>query len=235
MSQTDNFYEFVPADAAILDIPRHVAESGGRTEARKLYRRAMKPLMDVLLTLAAMPIILPVIVICSLLVMMDGRAPFFRQKRIGRDGRVFSMWKLRTMVPDAEKRLDEYLAANPEAKAEWDEKQKLEHDPRITSVGHFLRRSSLDEFPQFFNVLAGDMSLVGPRPMMVGQDELYPGTAYYRLRPGLTGPWQVSDRNASSFADRAWFDEAYLENVSLRTDCRLIAATVGAVAKGTGC
>lgn len=235
MYQQDQFYEYVPADASVLRLPEHGAQSQGRREIRRAYRHVAKPLLDFFVTLAALPIILPVVLICCALVMMDGRAPFFRQKRVGLHGREFTMWKLRTMVPDAEERLEEYLEANPEARAEWDLHQKLEHDPRITHVGQFLRRSSLDEFPQFFNVLTGDMSLVGPRPMMVGQEDLYPGESYYHLRPGLTGPWQVSDRNASSFADRAWFDEAYLESISLRTDCRLIAATVGTVAKGTGC
>lgn len=235
MANNDPYYEFVPADAAILSRTDYWDWFDERENARRAYRRAFKPAIDMLLTLLAMPIILPVVLICSAVVMTDGKSPLFRQRRIGRHGNEFMLWKLRTMVPDAEQRLAEHLDANPEARKEWDLHQKLEDDPRVTHVGQFLRRTSLDEFPQFFNVLTGDMSLVGPRPMMVGQDELYPGNAYYRLRPGLTGPWQVSDRNASSFADRARFDDAYLQDVSLRTDCRLLAATVGTVAKGTGC
>ncbi|MFN6978425.1 MAG: sugar transferase, partial [Gemmobacter sp.] len=119
--------------------------------------------------------------------------------------------------------------------AEWDRTQKLRHDPRITPLGHLLRRSSLDELPQLWNVLTGDMSLIGPRPMMVDQKPLYPGRAYYALRPGISGPWQVSDRNATAFADRAGYDERYFRDLSLGTDLRLILATFGAVARGTGC
>ena len=106
---------------------------------------------------------------------------------------------------------------------------------RGSPAGRFLRRSSLDELPQLWNVLAGDMSLVGPRSMMPCQQALYPGEAYYRLRPGLTGPWQVSDRHASAFADRARFDRDYEQALSLATDLRILAATLRAVLRGTGC
>jgi lipopolysaccharide/colanic/teichoic acid biosynthesis glycosyltransferase len=139
------------------------------------------------------------------------------------------------MVPGAEARLAAHLAADPAARAEWDRSQKLREDPRVTPLGRLLRRSSLDELPQLWNVLAGDMSLVGPRPMMPCQQALYPGEAYYRLRPGLTGPWQVSDRHASAFADRARFDRDYEQALSLATDLRILAATLRAVLRGTGC
>ena len=122
------------------------------------------------------------------------------------------------MVIDADQRLAAHLAADPALRAEWDETQKLKNDPRITAVGRLLRKTSLDELPQLWNVLKGDMSLVGPRPMMPEQRALYPGRAYYSMRPGLTGPWQVSDRNETSFAGRAEFDAAYARRMSLRTD-----------------
>jgi exopolysaccharide production protein ExoY len=138
------------------------------------------------------------------------------------------------MVCDAETRLAEHLARSPEAQAEWDHTQKLKCDPRITVFGNFLRKTSLDELPQLWNVLKGDMSLVGPRPMMAGQQGLYPGLAYYALRPGITGSWQVSDRNASSFAARADFDNAYEETLSFMGDLHILAATVGVVLRGTG-
>jgi lipopolysaccharide/colanic/teichoic acid biosynthesis glycosyltransferase len=139
------------------------------------------------------------------------------------------------MVPDAEERLAAHLEAHPAAAAEWGRTQKLRQDPRVTRLGRFLRRSSLDELPQLFNVLTGDMSLIGPRPMMVDQAPLYPGRAYYALRPGISGPWQVSERNATSFADRARFDDRYDRDLSLLTDLRLILATFRAVLRGTGC
>ena len=118
--------------------------------------------------------------------------------------------------------------------AEWTSKQKLSNDPRITKFGRILRRTSADELPQLINVLTGDMSLVGPRPMMPSQQALYPGHAYYRLRPGLTGSWQVSERNASTFADRAKYDDSYEQDLSFGTDLGIIARTVGVVLRCTG-
>jgi lipopolysaccharide/colanic/teichoic acid biosynthesis glycosyltransferase len=145
------------------------------------------------------------------------------------------MWKLRSMVPNADQMLEGYLAANPAARSEWDLTQKLRHDPRITKVGHIIRKSSIDELPQLWNVLKGDMSIVGPRPMMVDQQKIYPGTAYYALRPGITGFWQTSVRNESSFADRAQFDTDYLRQMSFLTDFRVMLRTVRVVVNGTGC
>jgi lipopolysaccharide/colanic/teichoic acid biosynthesis glycosyltransferase len=138
------------------------------------------------------------------------------------------------MVPNAEERLQEFLAKNEAARREWDAYQKLAHDPRITEFGQFLRKSSLDELPQLWNVLVGDMSLVGPRPMMLDQQDLYPGTAYYALRPGLTGTWQISDRNQSTFAQRAEFDADYERNLSFVKDLKILLSTVGVVLRATG-
>ena len=112
--------------------------------------------------------------------------------------------------------------------------QKLKNDPRITPLGRFLRRTSLDELPQLWNVLMGDMSIVGPRPMMCNQRALYPGTEYYVMRPGITGFWQTSARNESSFHERAGFDQAYYRAVSLRTDLAIIWRTFSVVLRGTG-
>ena len=136
---------------------------------------------------------------------------------------------------DADDRLAEYLAANPNARAEWNLRQKLTHDPRITAFGAVLRRTSLDELPQLWNVLRGDMSLVGPRPMMETQRTQYPGTAYYRLRPGLTGPWQIGARHLTTFADRSIFDDQYENRHGLVYDVTILLRTVRVVASGTGC
>jgi lipopolysaccharide/colanic/teichoic acid biosynthesis glycosyltransferase len=198
------------------------------------YRNGIKRGLDILLILLSLPVVLPVVGLLALMVMRDGHAPFYTQARVGVGGHIFRFWKLRSMVCDADERLSEYLDADPGARAEWDHSQKLKADPRITRFGNFLRKSSLDELPQLWNVLKGDMSLVGPRPMMDGQQVLYPGSAYYALRPGITGPWQVSDRNASSFAARADFDSAYEETLSFAGDLRILAATFGAVVRGTG-
>ncbi|NPD13873.1 sugar transferase [Xinfangfangia sp. D13-10-4-6] len=200
-----------------------------------LYRNFFKRALDILAILAAVPIILPMVLMLAIMVARDGGRPFYTQMRVGRGGRPFRMWKLRSMVIDADQRLEAWLAANPEARAEWDSTQKLRHDPRITPFGHFLRRSSLDELPQLWNVFIGDMSLVGPRPMMLSQREIYPGTAYYALRPGVTGYWQTAGRNRTTFEARAEFDAIYEEQLSLKSDLTILARTVGVVLRGTGC
>jgi exopolysaccharide production protein ExoY len=201
---------------------------------RGLYRRVLKRWLDVALILLAAPFVLPAVLLLAFLVRRDGGPAFYVQDRVGRDGRVFRLWKLRTMVVDADRRLAEHLAASPALRAEWEERQKLRADPRITRIGRLLRKTSLDELPQLWNVLKGDMSLVGPRPMLPEQRALYPGRAYYRLRPGLTGPWQVSDRNATSFAGRAEFDADYARRMSLPTDLSIMAMTVWVMLRGTG-
>ena len=154
-----------------------------------LYRSIFKRGIDVLAVLLSLPVILPLLGILALAISLDGHSPFYRQKRLGRNGRIFTLWKLRSMVAGAEAQLEAHLSADPAARAEWTLTQKLKKDPRITGIGRVLRKSSADELPQLWNVLRGDMSLVGPRPMMPDQAQLYPGTAYYALRPGITGSW----------------------------------------------
>ena len=200
-----------------------------------VYRTIFKRALDVALIAVSLPFVAPFLLLLSIAIyLQDGSSPFFLQERIGKDGKRFKMWKFRTMVPNAEAKLEAYLDANPEAREEWETKQKLSFDPRCTKVGKILRKSSMDELPQLWNVLKGDMSLVGPRPMMSAQQALYPGHGYYRLRPGMTGSWQVSERNESSFAQRASYDDAYDQSVSFTGDVRIIAQTVGVVLKGTG-
>ncbi|MHA6692446.1 sugar transferase [Devosia sp. A449] len=193
-----------------------------------------KRLIDIVLVLVGGAMILPLVLILALLVRLDGGPAFYRQPRIGRHGRVFILWKLRSMVQDADQALRAYLDKNPAEKAEWDKHQKLRRDPRLTRFGPILRRYSLDELPQLWNVLIGDMSLVGPRPMLPQQRLLYDGMAYYDLRPGLTGLWQVSERNSCSFAERARYDELYGCSISAATDFRTIVKTFGVVLGGTG-
>lgn len=198
------------------------------------YSRVLKRFLDCCFVLAAAPIVLPVVVILAFFVALDGGNPFYAQIRIGRNGRIFRMWKLRTMVVDADKRLQSYLAENPEALAQWNSTQKLKNDPRITPVGKLLRKTSLDEFPQFLNVLNGSMSLVGPRPMMVGQRHMYQGSSYYSLRPGITGLWQISERNESEFAARVRYDDDYRKKLSFRTDSKILLSTVAVMCRATG-
>lgn len=199
-----------------------------------LYRDVGKRALDLVLCILVAPFAFLLIGAMALLVARDGGQPFYTQDRVGLNGRIYRMWKLRSMVRDADAKLEAYLAENTNARAEWDMNQKLKSDPRVTRLGAFLRRASLDELPQLWNVVRGDMSLVGPRPMMPEQEILYPGNDYYDLRPGITGSWQVSDRNESSFADRATFDASYNREVSLGEDVRILAATVRVVLKATG-
>ncbi len=200
-----------------------------------LYRNFLKRPLDVLLVLLASPVIVPVILFLALLVSREGGRPFYSQERVGRDGRIYRIWKLRSMVTDADEVLPAYLDQNPEARREWQETQKLKDDPRITRIGQFLRRCSLDELPQLWNVVRGDMSLVGPRPMMPSQQELYEGQGYYHLRPGITGYWQVAGRNQTSFSARALYDDVYDRNLSFTNDLGILVQTVGVVMRATGC
>jgi exopolysaccharide production protein ExoY len=155
------------------------------TNSGGLYRRFAKRLFDILFVLLAAPVVLPLVAVLALVICRDGGPAFYVQPRVGRGGRLFRCWKLRSMVPNAEAELAAHLERHLEARQEWAVYQKLKDDPRITPIGRIIRKTSLDELPQFWNVLRGDMSLVGPRPMMLDQSPLYLGDAYFRLRPGL--------------------------------------------------
>ena len=198
------------------------------------YRCLGKRVFDVVVVLMSLPFACLVIGGIAACIALSGGAPFYTQDRVGRNGAFYRLWKLRTMVVDADQRLQQHLESDPAARLEWDSTQKLRDDPRVTRIGRFLRAASLDELPQLWNVLRGDMSLIGPRPMMPCQIPLYPGTAYYHLRPGISGSWQVSARNASTFSERAVFDAEYDRKVCLREDLRILAATVRVVLRRTG-
>lgn len=193
-----------------------------------------KRVLDIGLVVLTAPISLTLIILSAVLVMMDGGSAFYFQARVGRGGRVFRMIKLRTMRANAEQHLSEILMNDPRAAIEWQQTQKLRRDPRVTLVGRALRKTSLDELPQLWNVVIGDMSLVGPRPILQEQAILYPGSAYFGLRPGLTGPWQVFGRNDESFAARAKYDAMYVRELGLLSDLSLIGRTFGVVLWGTG-
>lgn len=218
------------------EVAGDLAEAVAVVHPSGAYRNALKRLFDIVFVFAAGIVILPVVVMVSMIIIaLDGHSPLFFQQRVGKGGRTFWMVKLRSMVPDADRRLAAYLKVNATARAEWQRDQKLRDDPRITRIGRFIRKTSLDELPQFWNVLCGDMSVVGPRPMMPAQRDLYPGQAYYRMRPGVTGYWQVGDRHNTSFAARARFDAEYFRDISFPTDMRVILRTLAVVVRGTGC
>jgi Undecaprenyl-phosphate galactose phosphotransferase WbaP len=175
---------------------------------------------------------MPLFLILALAIKLSSKGPvFFGHLRYGRDGKVFRALKFRTMVPNADKVLEEHLQRHPELRREWERDHKLKEDPRITGVGRWLRRYSLDELPQLINILAGHMSLVGPRPIVKSEIARYANSydLYTRVTPGLTGLWQVSGRNNTTYGERVAFDEYYIRNWSVWMDVYILARTFQAV------
>jgi exopolysaccharide production protein ExoY len=222
---------------------RHVASalSGAPDVASSSFVRpiggASKRTFDIVAGLLAAIISSPLFLACYFLVLANsGRPVLFRHRRIGFAGREFTCLKFRTMAADAEQKLQEHLAANPDAAREWINNQKLQDDPRVTRIGKIMRRTSLDELPQLFNILKGEMSLVGPRPIVVEESGKYQEHFYVYAsgRPGLTGLWQVKGRNETTYADRVAFDVEYMHNWSLRRDAAIVLMTVKRVLQGRG-
>lgn len=198
------------------------------------YINYVKRFVDIAVILGSAPITVLVTFLMIVLVKRDGGSAFYGQDRIGKNGERFVCWKLRSMVSDADAKLEDHLASNPAARQEWNEFQKLRIDPRVTPIGRFLRRSSLDELPQLWCVLKGEMSIVGPRPFLPQQQSLYGGKIYYQMRPGITGLWQVSDHNDTNFAARVGFDDDYAQKASLWMDLKIMFKTVLVMARGGG-
>ena len=195
-----------------------------------------KRVVDFLLSACVLLILAPLMLLAALAVMSSGGPVFFTQARVGKDGRRFNCYKFRSMVPGAENLLPELLKENAALRAEWERSQKLRRDPRITRVGAFLRKTSIDELPQLWNVLRGDMSLIGPRPIMLHQLPLYGSQAvcYTAMRPGITGLWQVTARGDSDFNRRIELDCEYVRSFSPATDLRILMRTVWVVLAGVG-
>lgn len=198
----------------------------------------LKRCLDVVLSAAFLVCAAPLMATLAILVRLSSEGPIlFGQERVGRGGRPFKVWKFRTMVCNAEAVLAEYLESNPAMKSEWESDHKLRHDPRVTVVGRFLRKTSLDELPQLWNVLVGEMSLVGPRPIVddVRYDRTYiedfPDVfdSYQQVRPGVTGLWQVSGRNLTTYEERVAFDRYYVANWSLALDFYILLRTAKTV------
>ena len=199
------------------------------------YAAFGKRAADIVLSLAILILAAPVLAVLAAALWLENGKVFYVQVRLGKDGRRFRMWKLRSMVDNADQLLDSYLARDPALRREWELTQKLKRDPRITRVGRFIRMTSLDEVPQIFNVLTGDMSIVGPRPMLPEQLPMYdnPG-AYFAVRPGITGLWQVEARNESAFALRSLYDSLYVSRFSAMQDLRIMLRTFSAMVRATG-
>ncbi len=199
--------------------------------------RMVKTLMDYLLVISGGIICLPVIAAISILIKLTSAGPvFYSQSRIGKGHRTFRAWKFRTMVVNADEVLQAYLDSDPELREEWERDHKLKNDPRVTSVGRWLRKTSLDELPQIWNVLRGDMSLVGPRPIVTDEISKYGDwfELYKKVTPGITGLWQISGRNNTTYDMRVAFDSYYVLNWSPWLDLYILARTIKVVFRHEG-
>ena len=209
------------------------------TRSSRTLRLVAKRVLDVVAAGSALILLAPFFLILIRLVARDGGSAFYAQRRVGFQGREFRCFKFRTMVPNAEHRLKALLDADAALREEYERYWKLNDDPRITKIGRFLRRTSLDELPQFINVLTGEMSLVGPRPRSVSEvafmESRFTLASHYRhVKPGITGPWQVSGRNQLTLAEKAVLDAGYAHGWTLLGDLKLIFITCGVVLKGQG-
>lgn len=206
-------------------------------ETRRKPRQTLKRVLDILICGTAMPLILPLCFLLALLIRLDSKGPaIYRHERIGRNGKPFAIYKFRTMVKNADAALAECLARDPELAREWAENHKLKNDPRLTRTGHFLRKTSLDELPQILNILKGEMTLVGPRPIVSAEKAKYGRyfDEYCESRPGLTGLWQTSGRNNTTYSQRVAFDHYYLNHWSIWLDFWILAKTIPVALSGRG-
>ncbi|MFZ5754251.1 MAG: exopolysaccharide biosynthesis polyprenyl glycosylphosphotransferase [Bacillota bacterium] len=191
-----------------------------------------KRVFDLLVGSAALIVALPLMILIAIAIKLDSKGPvIFGHTRVGKDGKSFKCLKFRTMVMNSQEILDNLLLENPQFREEWEKDFKLKNDPRITKVGHFLRKTSLDELPQLVNVMKGEMSLVGPRPII--QDEIEKYGNYYEdyrsVLPGITGLWQVSGRNDIDYTERVKLDVKYVRHWSLWLDIKILIRTIGVV------
>lgn len=204
----------------------------------KVRHIPIKRSFDIIFSLCALVLASPLLLFITVLVLISSPGNIiYSQVRIGRGGRSFRMYKFRTMYQDASARLEEYLEKNPLLRREWEENFKLKNDPRVTPIGKFLRLTSMDELPQFINVLKGDLSVVGPRPVVKEEIDRFYGPIAHKVlsvRPGITGLWQVSGRSHLTYSDRVALDEKYVENQSMFLDLKLIIKTVPAILLSRG-
>jgi UDP-galactose-lipid carrier transferase len=202
----------------------------------KRTSRFLKRSFEIVGALSIITMLMPALAVLIFMVSRDGGAPIYGHERVGLNGRKFKCLKFRSMVVNSKEVLEEVLRTDPAAREEWDKDFKLKNDPRITRVGHFIRKTSLDELPQLWNVVRGEMSLVGPRPVIEAELERYAGDVdyYFMAKPGMTGLWQVSGRNDVDYETRVYFDSWYVKNWSLWNDIAILFKTVGVVLKRDG-
>ena len=232
----DETYVDLDAGSRIIPAPRD-ADRRNRIPSQLFRYRVVKRFLDVMLVIFLTPILIPLVAFIGTLVVLNSPGPiFYSHRRLRRNGSFFSMWKFRTMCVNSAEVLEEYLAKHPGARAEWACTHKLRNDPRITPLGYFLRRYSIDELPQVWNVLNGTMSLVGPRPIVAAEVEKYKENFgfYCRVNPGLTGLWQVSGRSTLTYDERVLLDRDYVEGWSLIGDTKILLRTFVSVANQDG-
>lgn len=214
----------------------NIYKSDEKVNNKMLYN-IVKRVFDIVVSLCAMILLLPLFVVIGILIKIDSKGPiFFLQKRIGKDGKMFKLYKFRTMCLNADKELRGILETDKKAREEYEKNKKLENDPRITRMGKIIRRLSLDELPQLFNIFIGNMTFVGPRPYLY-REKKDMGNSYEKIiavKPGLTGLWQVSGRSDVTFETRLKLDEEYLEKVSLILDAKIFLKTFFIILKKEG-
>jgi exopolysaccharide production protein ExoY len=232
------------SDATVAESPRYPEASRNGSEWERislavhrlrtncLRYRLVKRALDILLVSALLPFLLPLFLIVALMVKIGSSGPvLYGQRRIGRFGREFKLWKFRSMCVNGEEVLRQHLKTNPAAAREWAESRKLRDDPRVTKIGRLIRRTSLDELPQFINILAGHMSLVGPRPIVAAERAQYRDAYFFyaSAKPGLSGLWQVSGRSDLSYDQRVALDEHYVRRWNIALDVKILLRTAAAV------
>lgn len=209
-----------------------VMEKSSVVSVRKTLFLACKRTFDIFCSLIGLIMLLPISLVIKICYMVTGdfKSIFYTQKRIGKNGKFIYIYKFRSMVPNADEVLKELLK-NPKYKKEWDKNPKLEHDPRITKIGKIIRKTSLDEVPQFINVFKGDMSLIGPRPLVEGELDAHNGNheIYEKVKPGITGWWACNGRSATTYNERLKLEYYYVENQSIKLDILCIMYTIRAV------
>jgi len=203
----------------------------------KVHSSALKRAMDLVIAFTVLAFVAPIfLLVYALIKIFDPGPALFSHLRVGRDGRMFTVYKFRTMRVDAQERLEEVLASDPAAAAEWAEFQKLKNDPRVTLIGRILRRSSIDELPQLLNIVRGEMSVIGPRPVTSGEIHRYGAEYpfYTAVRPGVLGLWQVKGRNTLTYPERVAYDVQYVKTWSIWQDIKIMFLAVPVVLLGLG-
>ena len=204
-----------------------------RTSLKELGYRFIKRTFDIVCGLIGLICLIPLTILVKIISVCSGdhKSIFYTQKRIGKNGREFKLYKFRSMVPNADEILEQTLKMDKVRAEEWKKYQKFEHDPRITKIGNILRKTSLDEVPQFINILKGDMSMIGPRPLVPGELDLHNGNheIYESVRPGITGWWACNGRSATTYAERLELEYYYVKNKSLWLDIKCVFKTISAV------